>query len=365
MRITIPSIPFLIVTTGLLVALAAAQPTTSESGDGGPAVDASVNGPTDISLDHDGDIYFIEMITSRIRMIDAKTGVIHTIATGRQCCMDDQIKSPDPIFFAPSSINVDGSGNLYADDIGGQIWRFTSPNGLGDMPLKKPIAVTASKPEGGSATDQFEQLRGMTTDPQGSLFVVGSTSGKTFKISQGIATVVAGTGSRGFNGDGKSATEASFNWPMGLAMDATGNLFLADYENCRIRRIDKATAIVSTVAGTGKCSSTGDGGKATDATIDHPSAIAIDPYGNIYFNDVAPACVRRVDSKSGTIRSVANSCESKPGRNGGPSGLATDSAGNLYIALFRSNIIRRIDAKTGAVKTVAGNGRPDRIDIQL
>jgi sugar lactone lactonase YvrE len=168
-------------------------------------------------------------------------------------------------------------------------------------------------------------------------------------------------GERGYAGDGKPAREAKFNWPMEIALGPALDFYVADYENCRIRRIDGAPGIVSTVAGTGQCDTSGDGGKASAAAINHPTAVAVDGAGNIYFNDQPPACVRRIDVSTLLINSIPNTCDIKPGKSEAPSGLAVDHQGNLYIAYFSSNVVRRVDAKTGVSKIVAGNGLPARI----
>jgi streptogramin lyase len=149
----------------------------------------------------------------------------------------------------------------------------------------------------------------------------------------------------------------------GIAVDSTGNLFVADYQNCRIVRVEQRTNDFSTIAGTGQCKTSGDGTSAKLASFDHPTAVAVDLGGNVYFasNDTQ-ACVRRIDGATGVIRSIPGTCEVKPGTHGPPSGLAVDSRGDLYFTLWASNLVRRIDTKTGFVTTIAWNGLPDRRD---
>lgn len=339
------------------VALAApsgsAPNTKSENGDGGLAIEATINGPSAIALDEDGNLYIVELAGSRVRRVDANTGIIQTV-------VDDAHAST---FFTPVTIAIDHDGNIYEAYINAQIERIAATTGA------RTTLVSALEDQGGDrpgiapSFPEYERVMGLAFDATGTLYAMGSNDGKIYTISHGAMAVLAGIGGRGYNGDGKTARESQFNWPDGIAFDPTGNLFIGDYENCRIRKIDKASNIVSTIAGTGQCNSSGDGGKATEATIDYPSAIAVDRKGNIFFSTSLPACVRRIDAKTSLISSVPGTCEPKPGKTGGPSGLAVDKDGNLYVSEFGSNVVLKIDAKTGAVKTVAGNGHPDRVDV--
>lgn len=329
--------------------------TESENGDGGPAIAATINGPSAIALDDDGNLYIVELLTNRVRKVDVKTGIIQT-------AVEDGHKST---FFTPVTIAVDHDGSIYVAYINAQIERVVATTGI------RTTVVSALEDEGGDrpgiarSFPEYERVQGLAFDATDTLYAMGGNDGRIYTISHGAMAVFAGTGHRGYNADGKTALESQFNWPMGIAFDSTGNLLIADYENCRIRKIDKASNLVSTVAGTGQCMSGGDGGKATEATIDHPSAIAIDREGNIFFSAPDPACVRRIDARTSLIRSVTGTCEPKPGKTGGPYALAADKDGNLYVSEYQSNVVLKIDARTGAVKTVAGNGLPDRFDVLL
>jgi sugar lactone lactonase YvrE len=323
-------------------------------GDGGSAIEATINGPSDIALDNNGNLYIVELAGDRVRKVDAKTGIIQTV-------IEDVRSSAS---FVPKTIAADHAGNVYEAYFNGQIERIAA-TGI------RATAVSATEEFGGDklstapSLPEFERVEGLAFDASDTLYVMGSNDGKIYTVSHGVIAVFAGTGHRGYAGDGKTALESQFNWPMGIAFDPTGNVLIADYQNCRIRKIDKASNLISTVAGTGQCDSSGDGGKATEATIDYPSAIAVDREGNVYFNDSAPSCVRRIDAKTSVISSVPGTCEPKQGKSGGPSGLAIDKDGNLYVSEFGSNVVLKVDAKTGAVKTIAGNGQPDRLDILL
>ena len=183
--------------------------------------------------------------------------------------------------------------------------------------------------------------------------------------AQDITTLADGAAKYGFAGDGGPALYAEFYLPAGLFLDNRGNLFVADHFNNRIRKID-ASGFVSTIAGTGKLSSNGDGGAATKAALGIPVSVTGDRNGNIFFTDVRTYRVRKVD-KNGIITAFAGS--GKGGFSGdgdsavkatfnGVSGLATDSAGNVYIVDANNYRIRKVDVTTGIVTTIAGIGGP-------
>lgn len=234
--------------------------------------------------------------------------------------------------------------------------------------------------------------------------------------TNGSVEVVAGTGDYGFLGEGDLATKAVFNEPDGVAFDHAGNIFVADSANSRVRRIDRRTGIITTVAGSGKRGISGDGGSALEAGLENPSSIALDGAGNLYIgqntNDEKLDRIRKVDAKSGLIstysttdlppeamifdergdlifvelnrikrisratgvsETIAGSVEGFSGdggpavkaRLGNPSALALDESGNLYIADYVSHRIRRIRAKDGVIETFAGNGGPDHVHILM
>ncbi len=183
--------------------------------------------------------------------------------------------------------------------------------------------------------------------------------------AQGTITTVAGTGLGGFNGDGIPATSARLANPVGVAVDSAGNLIIADTLNHRIRRVDATTGVITTVAGNGIQGFSGDGGPATSARLNDPIAVGVDSAGNLYIADTFNLRIRRVDAATGIITTVAGTGLS--GFNGDgipatsahldtPQGVALDGAGNLFIADTLVHRIRRVDAVTGIITTVAGTG---------
>ena len=181
----------------------------------------------------------------------------------------------------------------------------------------------------------------------------------------GLITTVAGTGVAGTGGVGGPAANAQLNTPMGMTLDPAGNLFIADAGNNRVVRIDGATGTLSLVAGNGMAGFTGDGVPATVASLNGPSAVALDAAGNLYISDTRSNRIRRVDAQTGLITTVAGTGTATWSGDGGPAtsatlnfpvGLAFDTPGNLFIADYSNARVRRVDAQTGIITTVAGNG---------
>ena len=204
----------------------------------------------------------------------------------------------------------------------------------------------------------------VAVDSHGNVFVVAKSMNQVYKLDlQGNFTLVAGNGSANYSGDNGAATSASLNAPSSVAVDASGNLFIADSGNSRVRRVDASTGIITTVAGNGTWGYSGDGGPATSAELSGPSGVAVDSSGNLFIADLGNSRIRRVDAASHVITTVAgngtigSSGDGGPARSAelsGPSGVAVDSSGNLFIADSGANRIRRVDAATGIITTVAG-----------
>src|SRR5947207_1580688 len=176
---------------------------------------------------------------------------------------------------------------------------------------------------------------------------------------------MAGNGSFGFAGDGGAATSASLSGPAGVAVDAGGNLYIAAYSNHRIRKVDAATGIITTMAGNGNPTFAGDGGAATSASVYVPTGVALDASGNLYIADYGNQRVRKVDAASGIITTVAGNGSPAFAGDGdaatsaslnSPVAVALDASGNLYVADQGNHRIRKVAAATGIITTVAGNG---------
>ena len=180
----------------------------------------------------------------------------------------------------------------------------------------------------------------------------------------GIISTVAGNGTAGYGGDGGTATAAELHYPCAVALDGTGNMYIGDEDNFRIRKINYL-GIISTIAGIGSAGYSGDGGAATNASINYPSGIVLDGAGNIYFSDLVNNRVRKINT-SGIITTFAGNGSSGYSGDGGnataaeinhPDGIAIDNDGNMYIADWYNNVVRKVDT-FGIITTIAGNGSP-------
>lgn len=237
--------------------------------------------------------------------------------------------------------------------------------------------------DGGPASAASLDLRGLgnslarvAVDSSGNLFFVDATNQRIRKVeaATGIITTVAGDGFRDANGygrfagDGGPATLASFFDPCGVAVDASGNIFVADKNNRRVRRVDKS-GIITTIAGNGRSLSPGDGKTATLASV-MPGDVAVDPAGNVIIFDLAFKRIRKVDSTTGVISTVAGDGSEGSWGDGGLAveaslelgkggGIAVDSHGNIFVSEFKACRVHRVDAATGIITTVAGDGFTD------
>ena len=314
--------------------------------DGEPAVRVSVTWPRGLAVDGAGNVYIAASGDSRILRVDP-SGIITTVAgTGEEAYSGDGGPAVDAALYNPSGVAVDGAGNLYIPDGSNHRVRRVDASGA--------ITTIAGNGEGGYSGDGGPAVRArldlptaLTVDGSGNLFVVDARNNRIRRVdTSGIITTVAGIGESGFSGDGGPAARAWLYSPLGITFDKSGNCYIADSENHRVRRVDPSGTI-TTVAGTGEWGYSGDGGLAVTAQLRRPVSVAVDGSGNLYIGDNWSDHIRRVDA-SGTITTIV------PELND-PRGLAVDGSGNLYVAQTGNNKILRVDA-AGTITTVAGTG---------
>jgi uncharacterized protein (TIGR03437 family) len=329
------------------------------SGDGGPATSASLYDPEGVAIDSSGNIYIADTINDRVRKVSG--GTIATIAgNGVYRYSGDGGPAVNAALNQPYGVTPDSAGNLYiADDQNNRVRKVSG----GTIATVAGIGGMGFSGDGGPATSALLYIpHGVAADSAFNLYIADTGNLRIRKVSGGTITTVAGGGSGfPFSGDGGHATNASLNIPYGVAVDSAGNLYIADTGNNRIRKVTDGT--ITTVAGNGNVGFSGDGGPATSASLNQPWAVAVDSAGNLYIADYENNRIRKVSG--GTITTVAGNGVVGFSGDGGPAtsaflnypeGVAVDSAGNLYIADSGNNRIRKVSG--GTIATVAGNGAP-------
>ena len=330
-------------------------------GDNGPATGASLGFPQGLAIDSSGNIYITDTNNANVRKVDTH-GIITTVAGGQGGggFAGDGGPATQALLSIPMAVAVDQSGNLYILDTGNERVRMVNASGM--ISTIAGTGAVGLAGDGGPATKAtFSNPAGMAIDSSGNLYIADNNNGVIRRISNGIINTVAGTGGLGYNGDNIQATKASLGQPRGVAVDASGNIYIADTVNERIRRVD-TNGVITTIAGNGQAGFSGDGSAATSAMFSTPAAVAVDATGNVYVADLDNNRVRRVvpggsvTTFAGTASSVGDNGPSTQARLDGPAGIAVDSAGNLYIADSGDNRIRKV-TPSGAITTVAGNGQ--------
>ena len=348
-------------TNGIITTVAGDGGQGGFSGDGGLATKALLAGPWGIAVDKSGNLYIADNGNNRIRMVTASTGIVSTIAGSSTVGYSgDGGPATQATFKLPTGIAIDLSGNLYIADTYNHVIRKINTSGI--------IGTVAGNSQAGYGGDNGQATkallltpRGVAVGASGDLYIADTGNERIRYVNtSGVIATIAGTGTAGFSGDGSAATAAMLSNPIGVALDASSNVYVADSDNNRIRRFALG-GTVTTFAGT--TNSVGDGGPSTEARVE-PWGVAVDSVGNLYIADRSEQRVRKV-TPSGTITTVAGTGQTGYGGDNGPgtaavlstpNDVALDSAGNVYIADQGNARIRRVDATTGTITTFAGGG---------
>lgn len=332
-------------------------------GDGGPAVAAKLFRPEDVAADEFGAVFVADSWNHRIRRIDP-AGRISTLAgTGEAGYGGDGGPAAEAVLNEPRGVAVDRAGNIYVCDTKNHRIRRIDARGT-----IATIAGTGAPDHGGDGGPALKAMLNrpwnVATDARGSVYVVDRGNDRVRRIdADGIISTVAGTGQPGYAGDRGPADRAQLNRPSGVAVDRAGNLYVADTENGRVRRIDSGGTI-TTFAGGGDALHNGDRGPADKARIGRAQGLAVDASGNVYFADSYQHRVRRF-LPGGRITTVAGTGEAGYGGDGGPAsaarlrsptGVTADPNGSLYIADTGNRSVRRVSS-SGLITTVVGTGR--------
>jgi serine/threonine-protein kinase len=310
---------------------------------------ARFNHPFGITVDATGNVYIADQGNSVIRKLDAATQV--TTFAGMPG-VSGSVNGADTAssFNKPFGVAADAAGNVYVADAGNNTIRAITPAGL-----VSTFAGTGAKGiANGPDTATFNSTLGVAVDGSGTLYVADYGNDVIRKISPaGVVSTLAGTGAIG--ADNGVGTAATFNLPEGVAVDASGNVYVADNGNNMIRKITPA-GVVSTFAGSSTAGSAN--GTGTSASFNSPFGVAVDAAGNVYVADSGNNLIRKI-TPSGVVSTLAGSGARGANNASGsaasfntPSGVAVDASGNVYVADENNNQIRKITA-AGVVSTVA------------
>ena len=334
---------------------------TVYSGDGVSATLASIANPFAVAVDAAGDFYIADELHARIRKVDT-TGTITTIAGyGVGAYGGDGGTATAAAIDLPMGVAVDSAGNVYIADTGNNRVREVSATS-GIITTIAGDGTAGYSGEGTATAVELNQPIGLAFDAAGNLYIADQGNNRVRKVTGTTISTVAGTGVSGLSGDGAAATAAEISAPQGLACDSAGDLFIADGANNRVRRIS-ATGAITTYAGTGATVVSGDGGSATAAGVPSPYGLAVDARGDVFVADEINNVVREI-TFDGVITTVAGSGTYAYSGDGGaatlaglanPTGIAIEGSGRLLIADSQNNVIRGVVFGPAPVVTSAAS----------
>jgi len=319
------------------------------SGDGQMATNAELNAPQLVTVDATGNLFIGDQDNNRIRKVGTN-GMITTVAgNGTPGYSGNGGAATNARLYWPIGAAVDSTGNLFVADFGNNVIRKVGTNGI--ITTVAGNGTQGYSGDGGAATNaELYWPCGIAVDAADNLFIGDEGNNRIRMVSvAGIITTVAGNGTAGYIGDGSAATSAELHYPYAVAVDTIGNLYIGDYFNNVVRKVE-TNGIITTVAGNGGYGYSGDGGAAINAGLDGTLGVALDATGNLYIGDEGNNRIREV-SVAGIITTVAGNGTAGYIGDGGaatnaelndPDGVAVDTSGNLFVADSGNNVIRKV-----------------------
>jgi len=325
--------------------------TSGYSGDGGYAQSAELTTPYGVAVDGNGNLYVADENNQRIRKV-TPTGIITTFAgNGNVGPTGNGGPATAAALSYPQGIAVDGNNNVYLCEIGeNQVRKITASTGVITLFAGVLQSTGGYSGDGGQATAaDFNNPEGVcASGSPGNVYIADMTNNVIRKVnSSGIINTYAGNGTAGHTGDGGQATAAELDNPTGVALDASGNLYIADMSNNKVRKVTTA-GVISTYAGTGTAGFSGDAGQATAAELDAPNDVKVDASGNVYIADAGNNRIRKITT-AGIISTITGGGSSLG--DGGyataaeladPTAIALDASANVYIADYSHYRVRKI-----------------------
>jgi len=326
------------------------------SGDGASAISAELAFPNSIAVDADKNIYISDSVNNRIRKVTFSTGLISTVAGNGNSVHSGDGSAATDAGMSPNGVAVDSAGNIYiSDGVNNRVRKVTVSTGI--ISTVAGDGTSSYSGDGGLAVSAGVDPFAIAVDSAGDIYIAGHH--RIRKVSAGNISTVAGSGGGGildggYSGDGGLATSAELNTPNGVALDSDGNIYISDGANNRIRKVTVSTGFITTIAGSGVTSYSGDDGPALSAGMT-ADGVAVDSDGNIYIADRDNHRIRKITVSTGIISTVAgNGLAGYEGsgllatntRLNQPNGVFVDDDDNIYISDSSNHVVRRIDGPT-------------------
>jgi len=334
------------------------------TGNGGSAISAKLNRPTAVAVDKTGNVFIVERDNNIIRKVDT-SGIITLVAgTGATGYTGDGGQATSATLKSPCSLFIDSSNNIYVAEFYNHVIRKIDANGI--------ISTIAGNGTPGYSGDsalainsKISMPTGITHDQQGNIYFTEFGNNVVRKIdTNGIITTIAGNGTYGYSGDGGVATSAKLGSPFSVAVDLQNNVYISDYANSRIRKVD-TSGIISTIAGIGSGGGySGDGGQESAANLNWQVGITVDTHHNLYIADMRNNRIRKIDSAGVIITIVGTGIQGYYGDGGPalyaelnyPEGVTIDDIGNLYIVDTDNDRVRKILAdELSGINNISAN----------